>query len=173
MGIFIMKEIQLTQGKVALVDDEDYEYLNQFKWYAHKDYKSPNIWYAVRSEYTKGKLTMISMHWVIMNKKLIDHVDTDGLNNQKYNLRHCTRQQNSQNKNVYKNSTSTFKGVCWNIIKQKWQTSIGYNSKRIFLGYYISKIEAAKEYDIKAKELFGEFANLNFKERIIRKRRIL
>lgn len=87
-----MKEIPLTQGKVALVDDEDCERLNQFKWYA---LKRPNTWYAVRNVWVENKRTAISMHREIMDASRgqeIDHKNGDGLYNLKVNLRFCTSQ---------------------------------------------------------------------------------
>jgi len=154
-----MKEIQLTQGKVALVDDEDFEYLNQFKWNA---YKKNNVFYT--SRYTgkvNGKHIYIYMHWDVMDRKWIDHVDHDGLNNQRSNLRPCTSQQNMMNgrkRNVI--TSSKFKGVCWFKRKSKWIAFIK-KEKQIHLGYFNNEIEAAKAYNTKAIELFGEFACLN------------
>jgi hypothetical protein len=161
-----MKKIPLTQDKFALVDDEDYKWLNQRKWYAihiRKDY-----WYAARSNYIDDwkKPNTIRMHREILglkkgNDKKTDHKDGNGLNNQRYNLRCCTVTQNGQNRKIQKHSSS-FKGVNWNKRNKKWQTSIRYNKKFIWLGRFNSEIKAAKAYDAKAKELFGEFAYTNF-----------
>lgn len=154
-----MKEIKLTQGKVALVDDEDFEFLNQFKWRAHK---GKNTFYAVRSI----KKDMEWMHRVILNisdsKIFADHRDHDGLNNQKYNLRTCSGSQNNANQVKQKKQTSSiYKGVYYCKITNKWCAQIQKNSKTIVIGRFITEIEAATARNEKAIELFGEFANLN------------
>lgn len=161
VGAFIMKEIQLTQGKVALVDDEDYDYLMQWKWCAHKVY---NTYYASR-KYTKSKnpLEGSCMHWRIMNGKMIDHIDGNGLNNQKSNLRFCTNSQNQMNMRSNINSTSKYKGVCWKTRDKIWVAQIKLNQKVKHIGSFKNEEDAARAYDAKAKELFGEFARLNFK----------
>ena len=103
-----MKTIKLTKGKVALVDDEDFENLNKFKWYL---YEYRNIQYAVSSLFGKS----IRMHRIIMNednpKVFIDHIDHDGLNNQKLNLRKCNASENQKNSTRRKNSSSIYLGV--------------------------------------------------------------
>ena len=104
-----MKTIQLTQGQFALVDDEDYDFLMQWKWQAHKD---KSTYYATRVEYGKNIKKGIKMHRVIMNTPRnmeTDHKDRNGLNNQKYNLRICTRGQNQTNKRNWGKSKN--KGV--------------------------------------------------------------
>lgn len=162
-----MKEIPLSctrncknRGKyVALVDDEDFEYLNQFKWHANK---KKNTIYASRNAYVNNKKVCVYMQWDIIGRTNIDHVDLNGLNNQKCNLRACTHQQNSMNMAPRKNSFSKYKGVSWSKWANKWRSKIGFNKKTIHLGYFKSELEAAKAYDNKAVELFGEFANINF-----------
>lgn len=153
-----MKKIKLSQGKFALVDDEDYEYLNQWKWYAQK---VKNTFYAIRTDRTSGKRKTIRMHRIIMNtpeKMETDHKDHFGLNNQKYNLRNCTKHQNSMNKKLYEKTSSKYKGVSWYPRYQKWIAYITLNRKRKFLGYFSSEKEAGIYRKNKAKELFGEFA---------------
>uniref|UniRef100_A0A6H1ZQL7 Putative homing endonuclease n=1 Tax=viral metagenome TaxID=1070528 RepID=A0A6H1ZQL7_9ZZZZ len=157
-----MKEIRLTQNKVALVDDEDFEYLNQFKWYAHK---YPNTYYAVRHiRLANGKQATIPMHRVILNVPKgmeTDHKNQNGWDNRRMNLRICTRQENMMNRNSYKNSSSRFKGVVWHKRNKKWQAQIRYNGRTIYLGRSFSEREASFMYDKKAIELFGKFAKLN------------
>lgn len=155
-----MKEIKLTLGKVALVDDEDYEYLSQWKWYAHKQTRSG--FRAVRINKATRKIVIMAR--VIMGigdgPLIVDHIDRDGLNNQRNNLRVCTKHQNNFNKSVARNSTSKYLGVSldqWG----KWRATITLNYKQYSLGRYENEIDAAKAYNEKAKELFGEFANLN------------
>jgi hypothetical protein len=156
-----MKEIKLTQGKVALVDDEDFEYLNQFKWYAvwHR-----HTYYAMRHDSLRNGGKQLQMHRIILGvtdpKILGEHQDHDGLNNQRYNLRSCTNQQNQMNSNSLTGS-SRFKGVSWDKYKKKWRATIIFNGRQYYLGLSLSELEMAEAYNRKAKELFGEFANLN------------
>jgi len=150
-----MKEIQLTQGKVALVDDEDFEYLSQWKWYA---YKSNSTFYVEREYIGKA----IKMHRLLMNTPngmLVDHIDHNGLNNQKSNLRNCTHGQNMQNRRPY--GKSKYKGVIFS--QNRFRAQITLGKRNLYLGRYKSEIEAAKAYDEVAKKHYGEFANLNFK----------
>jgi hypothetical protein len=155
-----MKQIPLTQGKVALIDDEDFEFLSSLKWYATKTDKH---YYAYRGAHHR-KDVMI-MHRVIMNCPsglVVDHIDGNTLNNQKINLRICSRSQNSMNKNVDIDSGSGFKGVSWSKGDGKWRARIRLNGKSIWLGNFCSADEAARAYDNAAKKLFGEFAKTNF-----------
>ena len=167
-----MKRISLTQGQVTLVDDEDYEWLSQWRWCATKIYSG--VFYAVRGQWdpiTK-KQPVIRMHRLIMNAKKgeeVDHKDRDGLNNQKYNLRFCASGQNKQNAIGHANSSSRYKGVAFHKWSKKWQATIACNHKQVHLGYYELEEEAARVYDKKAIELFGEFARTNFPQRIARK----
>lgn len=157
-----MKEIKLTQGKVALVDDEDYEWLNGFKWYAQK---GRDTFYAGRAIRVKGKLTTQQMHTLIMGdnplKLDIDHIKGNGLDNQRHMLRFCTRQQNLMNRKPNKNCSSVYKGVYWNKGEGKWRAHIRINRKSVHLGYFHVELNAAKAYDMAAIKYFGEFARLN------------
>lgn len=155
-----MKEIKLSQGKVSLVDDEDYEYLNQFKWFADKH---RNTYYAGRQESRHLGLQRTKlMHCVIMNHKGIDHIDGNGLNNQKSNLRKCTNSQNAMNRTQIKGTSSKYKGVSFHKRDKKWYSYIKKDQKLINLGSFTNEVDAAKAYDKKAIELFGEFSRLNF-----------
>lgn len=160
-----MKQIPLTQGQFALVDDEDFEELNKFKWQANK---SLHTYYAVRSfTISKNKRIDIKMHRQILgltNGKIkCDHIDLNGLNNQRYNLREATHIQNMMNRKSKINSTSQYKGVRWKKDSEKWVAAIYAKGKQMHLGYFTDEIEAAKAYDEMAKLHFGEFAWLNFK----------
>lgn len=166
-GFFIgdstMKRIPLTRGQYALVDDADFAWLNQFKWYA---LKGRTTFYAARAKYIIGRhYQHLRMHRIIMNvsaNKQIDHRNHNGLDNRRNNLRVCTNTENKQNGLPYKNCSSQFRGVWWCKNVKKWRAAITVNKKLIYLGYRSSEIECAKLYDAKAKELFGEFANTNF-----------
>jgi len=161
-----MKEIQLTQGKVAIVDDEDYQMVNQFKWYA---LKNGNTFYARRVVPVNGRQKTVHMHQFIIGdtpkKSDIDHKDGNGCNNQKLNLRICTHQENMMNqKKPDKNCTSIYKGVCWHKRDNKWQSRIQIDGKLIHIGYFMDESDAARAYDKAAKHHFKEFAYLNFNE---------
>ncbi len=108
------------------------------------------------------------MHMAILGgkrNKEIDHRDGNGLNNQRSNLRFCTHAENMRNRNIQKNNTSGYKGVSWNKNARKWQAVIKYNGTHIYLGLFFCLVSAARTYDGKARELYGEFARLNFQER--------
>ena len=158
-----MKKIKLTQGKYALIDNEDFKRINQFKWHANF---IDGYWRAMRNiRKPNGKRETQLMHRFIMNTPKgmdTDHKNHDGLDNQKHNLRICTMAQNQHNQKLRQNTSSKYKGVTWHEQLKKWRTRIRLNGKRIHLGYYINEIKAARAYDMKAKELFGEFAYLNF-----------
>jgi hypothetical protein len=154
-----MKKIKLTQNKYALVDDEDYEYLNQWKWSIHK---KKNTFYVIRNIPTKMKKVrkFALIHRLIMNPpddKVIDHKDGDGLNNQKSNLRICTQSQNNGNSKIRKDNTSGIKGVSWHKAGKKWGASISKSKKRIFLGLFSNIDDAKNVYEKEAKEYFGKF----------------
>jgi hypothetical protein len=157
------KEIQLTQGKVALVDDEDFDELNRYKWHAHKDYKNGKF-YASMSARCNGKTKTILMHRKILvdKYKIIDHINHDGLDNRKCNLRSCTCSQNHKHCIGHKNNKSGFNGVSWNKSNKKWMAQITKDNRQMCIGYFDDKKDAAKKVDEKAKELFGEFSALNF-----------
>ena len=155
-----MKEIKLTQDKVALVDDEDYERVNQYKWSAKKCGK---LYYASRHYYVDSKRTTQCMHQFILQdadkKLMIDHRDGDGLNNQKYNLRENTsRSQNLQNQ---KPKDNKLKGTTFYNNKYRAQIRPAKNTI-LHLGYFDTEIEAAKAYDEAARLYFGEYARCNF-----------
>lgn len=162
-----MKEIKLSHGKVALVDDEDFDRVNQFKWHW---YKNGRTIYCIRNICINGKRSSQSLHHFILNiqnaklnKIEVDHIFGDGLDNQKHNLRVCSHSENMMNQRSKKNSSSKFVGVWWNKRDNNFQSEIRCNGIRYYLGIYKSEIDAAKAHDNKAKELFGKFANLNFK----------
>ena len=158
-----MKEIQLTQGKVALVSDHRFDELNRWKWSA-SFYNGK--WYAVRFEGPRLLQKTIRMHRQIMNvadpKIEVDHWDGDGLNNQDENLRVCTHIENSHNTSSHKDSIVGFKGVTWNKKAKKYQVQIMVDGKAIYLGLFTDSTEAARAYDNAAKEFHGPFAKLNF-----------
>lgn len=156
-----MKQIPLSQGKVALVSDHRFEHLNQWKWHASL---CGDKFYAVRIEGMPSHKT-IYMHREIMNAAKsvqVDHRDDNGLNNQDDNLRICTKSGNMQNRGKQKNNTTGFKGVFMDKRRQRYFSRIGVDGEYKFLGCFADPIDAAKAYDEAAKELHGDFAWTNF-----------
>jgi hypothetical protein len=164
-----MKLIPLTQGKFAIVDDRDFEYLMRYKWCAILHH---GTWYAMRSKWIDGKCYTIRMHreiFLINNIKVpngIDHKDNNGLNNQKNNLRPATNSQNNANRRLSSNNSSGYKGVTYHRRDMKFCARIGFQDERIWIGYFDDPINAAVEYDRYAKRLFKDYACLNFSEEI-------
>lgn len=159
-----MKKIPLTQGKFAIVNDIDYAFLMQWKWFFSTN------GYAVRNSRksdTVDKRTAIYMHRVILIRKLghSDFVDTDHknqnrLDNWRSNLRPASAPQNRRNKRI-QGGSSKFKGVHWHKRNKRWQAQIGLNGGRKYLGSFTNEIQAAKVYNKAASEHFGKFACLN------------
>ena len=161
VGDSAMKRIKLTKGQFALVDNEDFDKLNQWKWQIQNDRRT---FYARTRQRIGKKRPSFRMHRVIMKAKKgqqIDHRDGNGLNNQKSNLRFCTRSQNHMNEGP-RGGTSKFKGVSWHKRIKKWTCQIKSSQRQRHIGYFDNEIEAAKAYDRAAIELFGEFARPNF-----------
>jgi hypothetical protein len=159
-----LREIHLGQGFVALVDDEDYERVSHLSWYAQV---TPSTAYAVHNKRIPNQgWKKLRLHRLIMgapDDAEVDHIDGNGLNNQRYNLRIVTRADNMKNKNIYKNNSSGYKGVTWDTSRNKWRAQVGFNGKSVTIGRFGNLEDAAQAYDDKATQLFGEFANLNFR----------
>ena len=158
-----MKEIPLTQGKVALVDDDMYEYLNQWKWHYFK-VPGAKTGYARRIDKHDGHNKSIRMHRVIMNTPPwfeVDHRDHNGCNNQRYNMRNCTQSQNARNRSIQKNNSSGYKGVNWDKKSKKWKAQIRIDGQKRYLGLFTSILDASCAYDEAANKHYGEFACIN------------
>jgi hypothetical protein len=152
-----MKEISLSQGKVAKVSNHRFESLNQWKWHYHHGY-------AVRNVYAKKKYKTIFMHREILmppEGMECDHINGDTLDNQDENLRPCTHAQNMGNKGAYTNNTNQYKGVYKRKNKNYWEAQIRVSGKKVYIGLFYNAIEAARAYNKAARELFGDFARLN------------
>ncbi len=158
-----MKKIKLTQGQFALVDDEDYENLNQYKWYAAK-VKSGDF-YAQRMDYSGGNKKIIKMHRFILGlvdeKVHVDHGNGNTLDNQKHNIRGCTHKDNVRNRGITKRSTCGYKGVFYEKAAKKWRAQLNKDGKKIHLGLFEFIEDAAKAYNAAALIHHGEFARIN------------
>lgn len=153
-----MKEIKLTQGKVALVDDEDYNWVNQKTWQAQVNHCG--IFYAC-SGYRREKMHRVIMGLQKGDKRQVDHINHNGLDNRRCNLRICTNAQNCMN-GKRKGGTSKYKGVHLFKPKGKWYAQIEIGGrKHFFLGSYSTEEDAAIAYNNAAIKYFGEFAHLN------------
>ncbi len=173
-----MKTIPLTNGRVALIDEEDFEKLKDYKWHARK---TGNNWYAGRSVALKlanGKMTSktISLHRVILDltdpNLIIDHANGNGLDNRRSNLRIVSKQQNSTNRTRRESTnTSGFRGVTVSRIRPPhYRARLSFNNKRIHLGYFFTLEEAARAYDKAARAYHGEYCGLlNFPDKIYNK----
>ncbi len=153
----MVKRIPLSQGLFALVDDEDYEWLNQWKWTAHLGPGGRVCAYR-KVDQGKGKLGRnIWMHRAMLNAPAdmeVDHINGDALDNRRENLRLASRAQNLRNRKTFRNSKSGFKGVVFNPVNGKWRVTINF-------GTFDTPEEAATAYDEALKKLFGKFAKPN------------
>ncbi len=157
-----MKEIQLTRGYVALVDDDDFEELSKYKWCVAV-YKYGNAYAVAKAPLSNSGQKMIYMHRLIIsaNKgQCVDHIDCNSLNNTKSNLRICTQSQNSKNRGKCKRNTTGFCGVTKS--PKGFVARIMSDRNMIYIGTHKTAYEAALAYDKAAIEYHGEFANLNF-----------
>ena len=153
-----MKLIQLTQGQFAMVDDDMFDDLNRYKWFANWHY---NSFYTVRGVRINGKKKALLMHRVVMNAQdsdIIDHIDGVTLNNQKSNLRFCTASQNQHNRKINSNNTTEFKGVSPN--GKGYKAQIQLNGKRTYLGIRDTPEEAYELYKEASKKYHGEFGRV-------------
>jgi hypothetical protein len=159
-----VKEIHIKGGLVALVDDE-FEYLNQWKWYAKKEKRT---YYARRKVLVDCKWIDIYMHHdVWRSNSRLDHIDGNGWNNQLSNLRHANQSENMRNRRKIDGCSSDYKGVSWHKRHRKWEARITVDGVSVFLGSFDSEIAAAEIYDTVAIKHFKEFAKLNFPNTLV------
>jgi hypothetical protein len=158
------KMIQLTKGKVAIVDDKDYPMVSRKQW--HTSFTGGG-----ENKYPHAKTTnSLSMARFLMNpptQMMVDHINHDTLDNRRSNLRICTNQENAMNSLKYNRKTGTssnYKGVSYDKKKRKWHAYIQTNGHQRHLGYFVNQEEAARSYDLAAKRYFKEYSLLNFVE---------
>lgn len=167
------KLITLTRGYAAIVDDADYENLSRWNWRVLEH--TPRLTYAVRKR-RRGEDTKAFPHVVRMHRQMlglgrsavdgieVDHVNGNGLDNRRGNLRLCTRKENARNSSCHFDGSSRFHGVSWYARDGIWVAQIWLAPKNVYLGRFSDEIMAAKAYDAAAKEYFGVYARLNFGE---------
>lgn len=160
------KEIPLGHGRVALVDDEDYESLSQWKWHLFKNLRNE---YAIANQQSESSRVTIYMHRIILDAPRgmqVDHVNLNGLDNRRCNLRLCKKADNLKGKRKYRNGqTSPYRGVCKASGESKFRAQISIRGTTQYLGFFDTAEEAARAYDDAAKEIYGEWANLNFRDK--------
>ena len=143
-----------------LLDEEDKHFITDYKFNIST---SPNGNTRYALGYINGRTRLL--HRLIMQppaNMLIDHINGNGLDNRKTNLRLANYSQNLANTGKHKNNKSSFKGVYWDKDKKKWRVTLSKNKKTIHIGVYVDKLEAAKAYDMAALKYHGEFARGNF-----------
>lgn len=148
-----MKRIKLTQNKYTIIDDEDFKELSKHNWFHSHNYAGRRV--GLKNDY---------MHRILINapkNKSVDHINGNGLDNRKENLRLCTHQQNTRNRKPNLNTFSGFKGVSWHNRDKLWRARITLNSKEITIGYSKIKEKAIEMYNKAALKYHGEFARLN------------
>ncbi len=164
-----MRTISLSQGRMAIVDDAEYEWISRWKWYVRK---ARRTFYAVRNErLSNGKQRTIRMHREILELShgdgiQCDHKNGNGLDNRKQNLRNASRAGNMHNSRMQTNNTSGYTGVYQLKDMSRWVAKIGVNGTLIHLGTYDDPADAARARDVAALAHHGEFARLNFPARI-------
>jgi hypothetical protein len=150
----VTKRIPLSQGKFALIDDEDFPEVSKHKWFIINGYAG-----------TATSGAKVYLHRFLMNpkkKEQIDHINLDKLDCRRGNMRLCGSAQNHYNKPLISTNTSGYKGVSWDKVNSKWRAQIMVHKKTINLGRYHTKEDAASAYDNAAKKYFGEFSRTNF-----------
>lgn len=154
----MVKEIPLTQGKVALVDDEDYERVIKYKWYACKN---SNTYYVKHTINHHSKFLLHRFILGVKSNEQVDHINNNGLDCRRCNLRITTQSQNLMNAKKRPNTSSKYKGVNWCKQTHKWSAKIQVNGKRKHLGRFSNEDDAGKAYNEAAKKHYGEYARLN------------
>lgn len=159
-----MKQIPLSQGFFAIVDDCDFEDLAKHKWTTKKDHNKVYAYRTIRL--CNGKRTSVLMHRQILGIDspidYCDHRDGNGLNNQRENLRLCSNSENQCNTSIRSDNTTGYKGVSFNRRNQKYRARVKHNGKIVYCKYFLCPIEAAKAYNEAAIVYHGDFARLNF-----------
>lgn len=154
-----MDYFYLSNGKKVLVDAEDYEKVIAIDWkyqlHKGKEYVRVQRW-------VEGKNVTTYLHSFLMNGRMVDHINGNGLDCRKQNMRVCSKKQNNMNRSKAKNNTSGYKGAYWRKDRSTWQSRISVEGKNVHLGYFPNSEDAARAYDKAARSYYGEFGKLNF-----------
>lgn len=159
------KLIPLNKDKFATVDDSDYDWLSQWHWFFQSNRNGNG--YAVRKTTRNSKPVWLKMHREILGaprEMMVDHIDGDGLNNQRCNLRLCDASENAMNTKSRIGSSSKFKGVSWDKSLKVWKAYICADKKTTYLGLFANEVFAARVHDTAARKLHGDFVRLNLPE---------
>jgi hypothetical protein len=165
------RRVLLTRNQYAIVDPADFYVVSKYKWHARK---STQTYYATSTQYENGNRINLHMHRLVMQYKLsperctlhadllVDHINGDGLDNRRANLRLATSAQNNYNRRITSRRTSKYKGVDYRPSKRAYRARITVDKKKIFLGHFTDEISAARAYDAAARKYHKDFACLNF-----------
>lgn len=157
-----MRYIELTKGYHAKVDDEDFDRLSKFNWSLHSmTRRSKKLYAATHIPRSQEYITMHRLITGAQKGQSVDHINDDGLDNRKENLRVCSHAENLRNRGKNINNTSGFKGVEHKKIGKPWMARITVNYRSIYLGTFKDKLDAAMAYNVAALKYHGEFARLN------------
>lgn len=155
--------LEKIENNEVFIDECDLEIFRKYKW---KIQYQKNTRYIYCSTYDGIKVKCILFHRLILNcshgdKKCVDHIDGNGLNNLRDNLRICTHSENMRNRINNKPHSSIYKGVSWTKLNKKWRASIRINKKYISLGLFINEVDAAKAYNIASEKYHKDFSRIN------------
>ncbi len=152
----MIESVELTRNQVAIVDSDDMPRLLEYKWRAHKN-EFDYTWYAISTDTTAVLMHRYILRLSVADECLVDHINGNGLDNRKTNLRLCTNSQNQMNRRKQRGGTSRFKGVSWDSSRQRWTVRLVNKN----LGRFDNEEEAARVYDLAAIEAFGAFEKTN------------
>ena len=151
----------------VLIDAEDYDLVKDYTWCYIKGYNTPYAQSTIWRPNKKQKQKSLLMHRLILgleegDKKYVDHINHNGLDNRRCNIRVVTCHQNLANQKAKKGAVSKYKGVHWSLSTNRWRVSIKTEEKRHYVGVYKNEKQAARAYDKEALDFYGPFALVNF-----------
>jgi hypothetical protein len=154
--------MKLTQGLETVFDLPDLAVVSPHRWCAHRNHR--NVYPATNVKLPNGKRRMVYLHKMFFpgSDVIVDHVNLDGLDNRRENLRVCTQSENLRNRRLNRRSKTGLKGVSWHCGSRKYEANIRVNGRQTRLGYFSDPIAAARAYDDAARKYHGEFARVNF-----------